>query len=134
MLLNKFYVWIMCVSFNNSIICFQLIVASLYIEVPKTNQPFSDSCIPQCFFSKLTPMFLPQAAGFKPDVFYCFQLLEETGICVVPGSGFGQVEGTFHFRYVRHYYVVMAWHAVYCLRVESRTAWFILFLLLSHCK
>jgi alanine transaminase len=26
------------------------------------------------------------------------KLLEETGICVVPGSGFGQKPGTFHFR------------------------------------
>ncbi|KAK1891482.1 Alanine aminotransferase 2 [Dissostichus eleginoides] len=26
------------------------------------------------------------------------KLLEETGICVVPGSGFGQREGTYHFR------------------------------------
>ena len=34
----------------------------------------------------------------KPDAMYCFQLLEETGICVVPGSGFGQREGTHHFR------------------------------------
>ena len=25
-------------------------------------------------------------------------LLEETGICVVPGSGFGQMPGTLHFR------------------------------------
>jgi aspartate/methionine/tyrosine aminotransferase len=25
-------------------------------------------------------------------------LLEETGICVVPGSGFGQAAGTAHFR------------------------------------
>jgi len=25
-------------------------------------------------------------------------LLEETGICVVPGSGFGQQPGTLHFR------------------------------------
>ncbi|CAH1398730.1 unnamed protein product [Nezara viridula] len=33
-----------------------------------------------------------------PSVFYCFQLLEQTGICVVPGAGFGQVEGTYHFR------------------------------------
>ena len=33
-----------------------------------------------------------------PDVFFCFELLEETGICVVPGSGFGQKEGTLHFR------------------------------------
>lgn len=36
--------------------------------------------------------------GQAPDAFYCFNLLEETGICVVPGSGFGQVEGTYHFR------------------------------------
>ncbi|XP_056371573.1 alanine aminotransferase 1 [Oenanthe melanoleuca] len=33
-----------------------------------------------------------------PDMFFCMRLLEETGICVVPGSGFGQKEGTFHFR------------------------------------
>lgn len=26
------------------------------------------------------------------------RLLEETGVVVVPGSGFGQVEGTHHFR------------------------------------
>lgn len=37
-------------------------------------------------------------AGQKPDAFYAMQLLEATGICVVPGSGFGQREGTFHFR------------------------------------
>lgn len=35
-----------------------------------------------------------------PDMFYCMKLLEETGICVVPGSGFGQREGTYHFRYL----------------------------------
>lgn len=29
---------------------------------------------------------------------YCMALLEETGICVVPGSGFGQMPGTLHFR------------------------------------
>ncbi|XP_064910757.1 alanine aminotransferase 1 isoform X2 [Columba livia] len=36
--------------------------------------------------------------GQAPDTFFCMRLLEETGICVVPGSGFGQREGTFHFR------------------------------------
>ncbi|XP_069771244.1 alanine aminotransferase 2-like isoform X2 [Narcine bancroftii] len=39
-----------------------------------------------------------QAAGQAPDMFFCMKLLEETGICVVPGSGFGQAEGTYHFR------------------------------------
>jgi len=37
-------------------------------------------------------------AGQFPDVFYAFRLLEATGICVIPGSGFGQKEGTYHFR------------------------------------
>jgi len=34
----------------------------------------------------------------SPDVFYCLSLLNETGICVVPGSGFGQKEGRYGFR------------------------------------
>jgi aspartate/methionine/tyrosine aminotransferase len=34
----------------------------------------------------------------KRDSDYCLALLEETGICVVPGSGFGQQPGTLHFR------------------------------------
>ncbi|HTR81815.1 MAG TPA: aminotransferase class I/II-fold pyridoxal phosphate-dependent enzyme, partial [Bacteroidota bacterium] len=32
------------------------------------------------------------------DTDYCLALLDETGICVVPGSGFGQAAGTLHFR------------------------------------
>lgn len=39
-----------------------------------------------------------KSAGKAADVFYCLSLLDATGICVVPGSGFGQREGTFHFR------------------------------------
>ncbi|XP_047993398.1 alanine aminotransferase 2-like [Leguminivora glycinivorella] len=39
-----------------------------------------------------------RAHEMKPDEFYCLRLLEETGVCVVPGSGFGQAEGTLHFR------------------------------------
>ncbi|KAL2115908.1 hypothetical protein VTJ04DRAFT_10163 [Mycothermus thermophilus] len=38
------------------------------------------------------------AEGRTPDEFYCMRLLEATGVCVVPGSGFGQKEGTLHFR------------------------------------
>ncbi|KAG2447826.1 hypothetical protein HYH02_007282 [Chlamydomonas schloesseri] len=48
---------------------------------------------------------LPEAAvaaakklGKQPDWLYCKELLEATGIVVVPGSGFGQADGTFHFR------------------------------------
>ena len=32
------------------------------------------------------------------DEMYCLDLLEQTGICVVPGAGFGQLPGTLHFR------------------------------------
>lgn len=39
-----------------------------------------------------------KAAGQSPDAFYSLRLLEATGICVVPGSGFGQKPGTWHFR------------------------------------
>jgi aspartate/methionine/tyrosine aminotransferase len=34
----------------------------------------------------------------RTDEEYCMALLEGTGICVVPGSGFGQVPGTAHLR------------------------------------
>lgn len=37
-------------------------------------------------------------AGQEPDFYYALSLLEKTGICIVPGSGFGQRPGTYHFR------------------------------------
>lgn len=43
-----------------------------------------------------------QEAGQEADMYYCMRLLEEEGICLVPGSGFGQRKGTFHFRSVLH--------------------------------
>ena len=39
-----------------------------------------------------------KANGKEPDVMYCLELLEETGISCVPGSGFKQAPGTFHIR------------------------------------
>jgi alanine transaminase len=49
---------------------------------------------------RLPPKALAAAAtaGKPADTFYCLQLLDEKGIVVVPGSGFGQRSGTFHFR------------------------------------
>lgn len=38
------------------------------------------------------------ADGKLPDEFYCFQCLEETGVVLVAGSGFGQKDGTYHLR------------------------------------
>ncbi|PVG01621.1 putative alanine transaminase [Serendipita vermifera] len=37
-------------------------------------------------------------AGRTPDNFYALALLDETGICVVSGDGFGQKDGQAHFR------------------------------------
>ena len=37
-------------------------------------------------------------AGKEPDTLYALELLDDTGICVVSGSGFGQKEGQYHYR------------------------------------
>lgn len=39
-----------------------------------------------------------ESQGKAPDAYYCLELLDQTGIVVVPGSGFGQKPNTFHFR------------------------------------
>lgn len=39
-----------------------------------------------------------KSKGLAPDVMYCLEMLNETGIATTPGSGFGQKDGTFHFR------------------------------------
>jgi len=53
-------------------------------------------------FPKITlPKGAIQAASMKhqdPDELWCLELLQQTGIVTVPGSGFGQQEDTFHFR------------------------------------
>lgn len=48
----------------------------------------------------LPPRALKEAEsrGVPADVLYCSELLEATGICVVPGSGFKQRPDTYHFR------------------------------------
>lgn len=38
------------------------------------------------------------AAHRTPDEFYASRMLDATGVCVVAGAGFGQKEGTLHFR------------------------------------
>lgn len=50
-------------------------------------------------------IFLPEKAiaeakkqNMQPDLFYVLEMLDKTGICTVPGSGFGQEPGTYHFR------------------------------------
>jgi len=41
---------------------------------------------------------LARSLDKSPDVLYCLELLEETGLSCVPGSGFKQKPGTFHIR------------------------------------
>lgn len=52
---------------------------------------------PQLHFSKA---FEEKAAqqGVAPDFLYCLDMVNETGIMTVPGSGFKQSPGTHHFR------------------------------------
>lgn len=42
----------------------------------------------------------PQLNMKQPDAHFVSELIKETGVVVVPGSGFGQVPGTKHFRVV----------------------------------
>ena len=52
-------------------------------------------------FMSLCFLVFRQRRGQYPDMFYARELLENTGIFVVPGSGFGEKEGTFHVRWAR---------------------------------
>ncbi|XP_029420040.1 alanine aminotransferase 1 isoform X2 [Nannospalax galili] len=88
----------------------QEVLAQLAAKAKLTEQVFNKApgirCNPvQGAMYSFPRVELPQRAvqcaqelGLAPDMFFCLRLLEETGICVVPGSGFGQQEGTYHFR------------------------------------
>ena len=52
----------------------------------------------QAFAAGIRAVAAAQAEGMAPDAYYAMHLLENTGIVVVPGSGFGQKAGTWHFR------------------------------------
>ncbi len=39
-----------------------------------------------------------KSKGLYPDALYVLELLEHAGVCCVPGSGFGQKDGSYHFR------------------------------------
>jgi len=36
--------------------------------------------------------------GYTPDTLYCLRMVETIGVVCVPGSGFAQKEGTYHYR------------------------------------
>lgn len=49
---------------------------------------------------KLPEKAIAQAKEEKraPDEFYAHRMLDATGVCIVSGGGFGQKEGSLHFR------------------------------------
>ncbi|XP_063912075.1 alanine aminotransferase 1-like isoform X1 [Zophobas morio] len=80
------------------------IKAKLISETFNTFKGFSCNPVQGAMYAfpqiKLPPKAIEEAEKQKkhPDVFYAFDLLEHTGICIIPGSGFGQDPGTYHFR------------------------------------
>lgn len=52
---------------------------------------------PSVTFSK-NAIAAAEKEGKVVDLFYCLEVLKATGIALVPGSGFRQVPGTYHFR------------------------------------
>jgi len=97
-------------SYNNYQDEYQGIVESLGRRARKCAEAFNElegmSCNAAEGAMYLFPRIrLPEGAlleaerrGIPPDTMYSLELLSSTGICVVPGSGFGQEEGTLHFR------------------------------------
>ncbi|POW15496.1 hypothetical protein PSTT_02108 [Puccinia striiformis] len=76
------------------------ILAQAFNELPGLSCNYAQGAM--YLFPKLVlPSKAHQAAekvGVPVDEFYCMELLTKTGICIVPGSGFGQQPGSFHFR------------------------------------
>merc|ERR1712150_303721 len=68
------------------------------VNPPVKGEPSYDSFMAQKTGTLQSLVAKAKEAGQAPDVFYAFQLLENTGICIITGSGFGQRPGTYHFR------------------------------------
>jgi len=79
----------------------QRILKELYEKAILVREAFNQMNDVECF-GETSGMYLFPRLGKLPDgtddFDYCMALLEETGICVVNGSGFGQKEGTHHLR------------------------------------
>lgn len=78
--------------------------AKLVTETLNSFEGFSCNSVQGAMYAfpqiKLSPRAIEAAkeAEQEPDEFYALQLLEETGISIVAGSGFGQKPGTYHLR------------------------------------
>lgn len=59
---------------------------------------FPSLTLPGTFKDEAKKAVVGDKTGVPPDMLWCLGLLQRHGIAVVPGSGFGQKEGTWHFR------------------------------------
>ena len=79
----------------------QTILDDLYNKANIIKKSFKEMDGMECF-GKIGALYLfPRINKLPPnttDFDYCMTLLEETGLCVVNGSGFGQKPGTHHLR------------------------------------
>jgi len=77
------------------------ILDDLYLKATLIRESFKEMQGVECF-GKIGALYLFPRLNKLPsgtnDFDYCMSLLEETGLCVVNGSGFGQKPGTHHLR------------------------------------
>ena len=78
-----------------------LILSDLKDKAAMVREAFTNMDGVECFGETgamyLFPRLNKLPAG-KTDFDYCMALLEQTGLCTVNGTGFGQKEGTHHLR------------------------------------
>jgi aspartate/methionine/tyrosine aminotransferase len=77
------------------------ILRELYEKAVMVRDVFDEMTGMDCFGETGALYLFPRISGLpegKSDFDYCMALLEETGICTVNGSGFGQRENTQHLR------------------------------------
>lgn len=79
----------------------QIILNDLFAKATIIRKSFEEMEGMECF-GKIGALYLFPRINKLPynttDFEYCMTLLEETGLCVVNGSGFGQKPGTHHLR------------------------------------
>lgn len=79
-----------------------LYTAFVNMEDVECNRPMGAMYLfPKLAFDKTRYAKLFEAAtasGNEIDDVYCIELLENTGICCIPGNGFGQKKDTYHLR------------------------------------
>lgn len=88
-------------AFDNFMVEKQTILDDLFNKANIIKNSFKEMDGMECF-GKIGALYLFPRINKLPanytDFEYCMTLLEETGLCVVNGSGFGQKPGTHHLR------------------------------------